>query len=81
MAKLLRKSPDEKLRMVIPVHFDAITLMAVAGACQLALRHPEYKGPSSELVKNFAEQSLRKLKEEGVLTDAELLTAFQDFTI
>lgn len=41
----------EKASVFFAVEADALTWMAVQGALELALRHPENTGPSAELVR------------------------------
>ena len=62
----------EKLDQPIGVIADGLCWMTVLGCIQLALRHPQYTGPSSHIAKQFAEQIAAKLLLEGVISEDEM---------
>ncbi len=49
----------------------AYVWMAVQGAVLLAMRHPQFTGPSLDIVAGWAEQVTAQLVEMGALTEAE----------
>ena len=63
----------------IPVVAPALTWLALIGNLQLALRHPMNVGASAPMVRQFAEQLLAKLCDEGVLSPTDAAIAFKDF--
>jgi hypothetical protein len=69
---------NEKLRLQIPVQAEGIIWLTVLGCVHLALRHPEYKGPSRHIAVEFAGQLRDKLHREGLLSDEEIATIFRD---
>lgn len=69
--------PD-RLTLEIGVVGDALTWMTVLGCVQLALRHPEYTGPSSEVARNFATAIAKKLRDEGVFSAEEVALMMRD---
>jgi hypothetical protein len=68
----------EKLDLRISVIGEAIVWMTVLGCVQLALRHPEYNGPSSVIARKFSTQLADKLLEEGVLSSEEMALMLRD---
>lgn len=63
------KIPEKKLALIIPVHAEAISWMAVIGNVVLALRHPKNVGPSRQVARDFCRALVTKLQEEGVFTE------------
>lgn len=70
--------PNEKLRLEIPVHAEALVWLTVLGCTQLALRHPEYHGPSRLIAQDFARALREKLQAEGVLSAEDVALMFRD---
>jgi len=68
----------EKLEMPMGVVGDALTWMTVLGCVQLALRHPNYTGPSSEIARTFAHALSHKLLDEGVFSPEEFALMMRD---
>ena len=68
----------EKLDQHIGVIADGLCWMTVLGCVQLALRHPQYVGPSANIAKQFGEQLAAKLLLEGVLTEEEMAIMLRD---
>jgi hypothetical protein len=68
----------EKLDQHIGVIADGLCWMTVLGCIQLALRHPQYTGPVSDIAKQFAEQLAAKLLLEGVLSENEMAMMLRD---
>jgi hypothetical protein len=69
--------PD-KLLLEIPVITEALTWMTVLGCVQLAMRHPNYDGPSREIAKKFADAIAHKLLDEGVFSPEEFALMLRD---
>jgi hypothetical protein len=67
-----------KLLLRIGVDADALTWMTVLGCVQLALRHPEYNGPSTKIAREFSDALGHKLLDEGVFTIEEFATVMRD---
>lgn len=62
---------------IIPLQANYLTLMAVHGALCLALRHPQFKGPSRQLVVAFTKSLGEWLVHEGILSPEQLVEAQQ----
>jgi hypothetical protein len=69
--------PD-KLDQPIGVVADGLCWLTVLGCIQLALRHPQYTGPSKHIAVQFAEQLYGKLLADGVLTEEEIAQILRD---
>jgi hypothetical protein len=68
----------QNLELKIAVVADALSWMTVIGCLQLALRHPEYVGPSSNIARQISEQLADKLLEEGVFSIEERAFMMRD---
>jgi hypothetical protein len=64
-------NPDN-LSKEIPLIIDGLSLMAIHGACCLALRHPGWTGPSRKLVLDFVDKAEKSLKEIGAFNDEDI---------
>lgn len=60
------------VKQQIPVVAEGLVWMVVVGHVQLALRHPENRGPSAMIARRFVDILLRKLHKEGVLSGEEI---------
>ena len=61
-----------KAREIGDVHAELIVWVAVHGALQLSLRHPQFQGTTRQWVEGFVDQLGRYLVERGMLTEAIL---------
>lgn len=61
--------------LIIPVTTNTLTAMAVHGALCLALRHPNFKGRSKQLVDEFKKSLGEWLVHAGALTPEQLRIA------
>jgi hypothetical protein len=68
----------EKPRLRIAVDAEAMTWMTVLGCVQLALRHPGYNGPSSDIAREFSDALAHKLLDEGVFSAEEFALMMRD---
>lgn len=62
----------EALKVNQPVIADRLTWLAVHGSICLALRHPDYQGPTRQMMLEFVHQLGRGLVEWECLTAEEL---------
>lgn len=79
--RLLKRIVEENVRgqeFVLPVHFDLSALLSLVATLQVALRHPEMKGPTAERVQNVIASIIQRLKEEGFEAHAELMLLGND---
>lgn len=65
---MMQVDVGEKGHIRITVVTQGIVWLAVIGNIQLALSHPKNKGVTADLVREFAEQVLNKLEQEGVIS-------------
>lgn len=56
----------------LSVETSGLVWMAVMGVLCLGLRHPQYVGPSRQMVAEFTDELGRRLVGAGVLTPVEL---------
>lgn len=63
---------SEKLVKIIPMRMDGLTLLALHGACCLGLRHPEFKGPSRNIVLKFVNMAEGRLIGIGALNKKDV---------
>lgn len=63
---------SEKLDTIIPMRMDGLTLLALHGACCLGLRHPEFKGPSRNIVLKFVNMAEGRLIGIGALSKEDV---------
>lgn len=63
--------------VTIPLITSRISILAMHGALCLALRHPQFIGPSRQLVVNITKQLGKYLVDEGLLTPEQLQEAQQ----
>lgn len=68
----------EKPLLRLEVHAEALTWMTVLGCVHLALRHPAYDGPSSDIAREFADALVHKLLDEGVFSAEEFALMMRD---
>jgi hypothetical protein len=69
-------NPDFWLKpLIVPVNTNTLTAMAVHGALCLALRHPDFKGKSRQLVVEFTKSLGEWLVHAGALTPEQLRSA------
>ena len=61
-----------KLEIDIGIYVDGLHLIAVHGACCLALRHPAFTGPLRKLVLEFIEAAEWKLKQIGAINEEDI---------
>lgn len=61
-----------KLKKVITVEIDGLTLMGIHGACCLALRHPKFTGPTRKIILNFINLVEKEMVRTGALTKEDL---------
>ena len=61
--------------VTIPLTISRIGLMALHGSLCLALRHPQFTGPSREIVINATKQIGKYLVDTGILTAQQLSEA------
>jgi hypothetical protein len=54
----------------IPVESEGIVWLSIIGALQLALRHPEFRGPSSKIVREFVRQMVKRFVDDGAPREA-----------
>jgi hypothetical protein len=68
----------KRLAMIEPraIETNGITWLAVHGVLSLGLRHPDYTGPSREIVASFIQELGFRLIEWGVLTEEEMREAY-----
>jgi hypothetical protein len=59
----------------IPLHANYLTLMAVHGSLCLALRHPNFRGKSRQIVVEFTKSLGEWLVHAGALTPEQLRSA------
>lgn len=55
---------EEKWYTILPVHATYFDWFCVLGSLQLALRHPENNGPSTDIVRQIAKQIAEYLMQE-----------------
>jgi len=77
-----RRLADQKgdilqMELVFPLNISWIGLLAMHGALCLALRHPQFKGPSRQLVASSVKQMGKYLVDNGILTPEQLAEAEQ----
>jgi hypothetical protein len=68
-----KREHDQAPDYVLPVVMDLLTLSAVAGHLQLALRHPGNTGPSAKIVRSLIEQIIERLEHDGFLANAKAI--------
>ncbi len=61
----------------IPLRISWLSLMGMHGALCLALRHPQFKGPSRALVATATKKIGKYLVDNGILTSEQLAEAQQ----
>jgi hypothetical protein len=71
-------STDSDRRKMITITAEGIVWMAILGNVQLALWHPQNKGASAKVAKQFCDQVLGKLRFENVLTADEVAQIYRD---
>lgn len=78
-ARLVQEKGKDFLEMevTIPLRISWISLLALHGALCLALRHPQFRGPSRGLVVNATQQIGKYLVDNGLLTPEQLAEAQQ----
>jgi len=67
----------EKFLTNISMQISGVHLMAVHGACCLALRHPDWNGESRKYVLEFVAAAEASLKEKGILTEKDIVYLHQ----
>jgi len=62
----------EDLYKEIPVVFDVLCLMVIHGCICLALRHPQFTGPSRKVALDFIEKVERALLKANILDQEDI---------
>ena len=71
-----KPTPDFWMKpLILPVTTNTLTAMAVHGALCLALRHPQFKGQSRQMVVEFTKSLGEWLVTAGALTPEQLRSA------
>ncbi len=58
---------------VLPIHLSLVAVSVVVAAMQLALRHPEFNGPTARVARGLIDQIASRLHHDGFEAHAQLI--------
>lgn len=77
-ASAIEMTTAQALNYILPVHCDLVRLTGIVAAVQLALRHPNFIGPTAEYVRAFVDQSIDRVEADGYIATAALMRLGDD---